>query len=491
VGELVEENIKGAWVVGDARTNGSFSATVQLLTATADLYGACAYASSYPPVGQYVSESEIIFSGTPMYEVTLIPEGGGIAETVSSGSTFLLPCSYTVSSFTDATGAPGIACLRPDIYVLSASASSFCVGSGVQFVLSGTEDGLKYQLFRNNSPTGAVLDGDGSPATFSDTFGEAGVYTAQTLADDVYCRALMSGSPAIATYPVLSPGEIENGTASITSGMNPPSETTVNLAGATGGSGNITYEWRRSGTSSATLTGSAATYALGADAANYGAAGTYYFNRYAKDAVCSWVPATGTYTLNVEASTITFCEECCWAGDAVDISAGTWANCYVTTNTYPFDNPSGNTSLYWTGYGNDTFYSGASGPGSDKNGRRNTAAISVSAGSTTAVGVCKALGTGWYLPAYEEYINMGPSNPIYLAGYPPLNGRAGANIMLGGCYYASTESYGNGGRYSAATPSISGSILVGVRYFSYLSNPIGGSYAVYSCYVHCAWRPLP
>jgi hypothetical protein len=105
-GEFIPENTMGAWVYGDARSAGSFSATVQLLTAAADLYGACAYASSYPPVGQYVSSTEITFAGTPGYKITLSTDGG--VETIETGSTLLLPCGYCLSSFTDATGAPGI-----------------------------------------------------------------------------------------------------------------------------------------------------------------------------------------------------------------------------------------------------------------------------------------------------------------------------------------------------------------------------------------------
>jgi uncharacterized protein (TIGR02145 family) len=102
-------NNKGVWVIGNARTAsaGSFSATVQLLTATADVAGACAYASNYPPVGEYSSDAPMLsFTGTPMYEIQLTKSGGGSA-IVKSGSTFLLPCDYTSASFTDATGAPG------------------------------------------------------------------------------------------------------------------------------------------------------------------------------------------------------------------------------------------------------------------------------------------------------------------------------------------------------------------------------------------------
>jgi hypothetical protein len=143
VGKLVEVsgNTKGAWVVGDARTNaaGSFSARVQLLTATADLYGACAYASSYPPVGEYVSSSEIVFSGTPWYEITLVHEDGNTFETIESGGTFLLPCSYTVSSFTDATGAPGIIkCLEPTGLSLTASPETICAGESATLTASAT-----------------------------------------------------------------------------------------------------------------------------------------------------------------------------------------------------------------------------------------------------------------------------------------------------------------------------------------------------------------
>jgi hypothetical protein len=157
VGELVEENIKGAWVVGDARTKGSFSATVQLLTATADLYGACAYASSYPPVGQYVSESEIVFSGTPWYEIKLLHSDGYTVETIASGSTFLLPCSYTVSSFTDATGAPGIIkCLAPTNLTLTANPETICAGTTVTLTASA-DDAVSYSIDGTNWQPEAVF----------------------------------------------------------------------------------------------------------------------------------------------------------------------------------------------------------------------------------------------------------------------------------------------------------------------------------------------
>jgi uncharacterized protein (TIGR02145 family) len=111
VGKVVEDagNNQGVWVVGNARSAGAFSATVKLLTTVKDVAGACAYASNYPPVVEYNSATKISFTGTPPYELLLAKLGSsGETEQVESGNKFLLPCEYTLTSFTDATGAPGI-----------------------------------------------------------------------------------------------------------------------------------------------------------------------------------------------------------------------------------------------------------------------------------------------------------------------------------------------------------------------------------------------
>jgi uncharacterized protein (TIGR02145 family) len=200
----ISGNDKGVWVVGNARSAGSFSASVKLLTAVATINGACAYASNYPPVGEYTTATHISFTGTPMYEISLTHSGGD-SETVKSGNTFLLPCGYTMSSFSDATGAPGIMkCIAPATYTLLASASGFCAGSaGVQFALDDTEGGRGYQLFRNNSAVNnAVLDGDGSAATFTGSFNEAGTYTVRTIADDLYCAIAMNGTHVVVENPL-------------------------------------------------------------------------------------------------------------------------------------------------------------------------------------------------------------------------------------------------------------------------------------------------
>ena len=214
VGRVIQysDNNKGVWVVGNARSAGSFSATVQLLTATADLAGACAYASNYPPVGEYKTSSHVVFTGTPMYE--LVMEHSGSMTTVQSGKDFYLLPGDKLVSFTDKTGAPGIMkCIPPATYTLQASALDFCAGSeGVQFALLGAEAGRQYQLYKDNSPVGMVLDGAGSAATFSGSFSVAGTYTARTVADDLYCEITMDGTRVVVENPLPADPAVNNET---------------------------------------------------------------------------------------------------------------------------------------------------------------------------------------------------------------------------------------------------------------------------------------
>ena len=108
--ESVAGNDKGVWVIGNAKstTSGSFSATVQLCTDAINRVsgGACAYASNYPPVARFTADSDISFTGTPNYDLTFAQ--GGNTFTLPSGGTYLLPADYTLLSFVDATGAPGM-----------------------------------------------------------------------------------------------------------------------------------------------------------------------------------------------------------------------------------------------------------------------------------------------------------------------------------------------------------------------------------------------
>jgi hypothetical protein len=190
--------------------------------------------------------------------------------------------------------------------------------------------------------------------------------------------------------------------------------------------------------------------------------------------------ATGTYTL-VVSHPATHCSQCCYDGAA-------WVDCYVTTNAYPFDDNSSNTKVQWIGNDNTTFFDGASGPGSDKNGRANFSAITASPSDYTAnsaVGVCKALGDGWYLPAYEELYAMSAGSADSRS-----NNLNGARILVNsGYHWSSSECYGNGGRHTCGTCCYSSpgpDVYAVTRSSAGFSNQSKKQEALT---VHCAWRP--
>jgi hypothetical protein len=211
VGRTIQysENDKGVWVVGNAKSvansSGSFSATVKLLTAPATVVGACAYASNYPPMAEYLTAQTIKFTGTPPYDLVL--NTGTATMRKQAYSEYNLLAGQTLETFSDKTGAPGfIKCMPPPVYDLIASGSAFCVGdpTGIVFALSNTEDGRKYQLYRGNDAVGDVLSGAGDGvATFTGgPFNTAGTYTAWTIAENGYCAIPMSRTHLVYENPL-------------------------------------------------------------------------------------------------------------------------------------------------------------------------------------------------------------------------------------------------------------------------------------------------
>jgi hypothetical protein len=293
VGSVKEEpdNTQGVWVVGDARTNTSFSATVQLLTTTADLAGACAYASNYPPVGKYVSATEISFTGTPDYKVILEKnDKSTYTATVGKGESLSIPSGEAILSFTDKTGAPGITnCTPSAAQQLIVSAAVYCAGSGITFALANTETGAIYQLYAADVPLdGATLIGGGSPATFSGSYG-VGTYSAQTIPGGAFCPAVMTGMHEISENPLPT----------IThSGDNAIQSANQNMAMTA-----ITYTASYAATIS--MTGSFPTGVSGdADGSSYSisgtptAPGTFGYSLTATADGCISAAAAGTITVN-------------------------------------------------------------------------------------------------------------------------------------------------------------------------------------------------
>jgi hypothetical protein len=180
VGRVKEEpgNDSGVWVIGNAKTapSGSFSATVKLFTATADIAGACAYASNYPPVGKYISGTEISFTGTPMYDIVL-KNGSSATSTWYSTGQFTVPPGYTVQSFSDKTGAPGtFNCISPAAPT-NPSSNSRCGNGAVTFSATAPSD---CTIDWYDAPHGgSTVTGGYGVTSFSPTLTQTASYYAQ------------------------------------------------------------------------------------------------------------------------------------------------------------------------------------------------------------------------------------------------------------------------------------------------------------------------
>jgi hypothetical protein len=256
----VSGNDKGVWLVGNARSAESFSAMVQLFTTENVVAGACAYASNYPPVGEYISASTstISFTGTPPYNIVLKDAGGG-TKTHTEDSPYPVPTGYTVQSFTDKTGAPGsFTCVPSTVYALQASAAGFCAGgAGVTFALSGTDNGRNYELYKaGTSKAVATLVGKGSAATFSGSF-TAGTYTARLIPNPAFCPAEMTGSLPVVSNPLPATPNLAVLASTVCLGTSITFRVTMPESG-------VTYTWTgatgtASGTSDGTYTVSGAT----------------------------------------------------------------------------------------------------------------------------------------------------------------------------------------------------------------------------------------
>jgi uncharacterized protein (TIGR02145 family) len=148
----ISGNDKGVWVAGSARTNGSFSATVTLLTAIKDIGGACVYGSNYPPVGKYISATEISFTGTPPHEVVLERSNKSTyTATVGRDESLSISGGEFVLSFMDKTGALGIIkyCTAPGTTV-NFTAFNPCTdaATGATWTLQDTREVNNNQMYK-------------------------------------------------------------------------------------------------------------------------------------------------------------------------------------------------------------------------------------------------------------------------------------------------------------------------------------------------------
>jgi hypothetical protein len=239
--------------------------------------------------------------------------GGTVTTTTTN--TITTPALTTTTTYTvqvknanNDTGpvsARGTITVAPNFSNPNPTAATICYNTTATLSPEAASGGIGTISYRweqsSNSSTWTNADGTSTNAA----------YTTPALTDTMYYRRIATGASCGASTSTaamvtvratnLSAGAISSDSTTIFVGTN-PGVTISNSTSASGGNGSITYQWRRSGTSSATLTGSDSTYNIDSDANNYFTVGTYSFNRYAKDGLCDWMAATGTYTLTIKSS---------------------------------------------------------------------------------------------------------------------------------------------------------------------------------------------
>jgi hypothetical protein len=254
--------------------------------------------------------------------------------TVSAGSTYSVTvtnangCASAAATGTITVHAVPSITTSPDAICYNTAAALSCTVSG------GTTTAMTYTW-----EVGGATSHTTEPSITTTNLTKATTYSV-TAANAYGCTSTVA-TGTIPVYTAFTAGSIKTANTTTIAGT-APDVTIANDVSASGGDGNITYQWRRSGTSSATLTGGAATYALSSDYTNYSTEGIYIFTRYAKDDACEqlYAPSIGQYSLNVlpippNSGTLTWtCGNLVWSEplrNPVGCSAVTATNTWATT----------------------------------------------------------------------------------------------------------------------------------------------------------------
>jgi hypothetical protein len=245
-----------------------------------------------PPAVDCLWDSECEFGTANTYSV-IMPDSGSMTIWVQAmnqyGCTSAATTAFTIY---DAVNAGSI----------SSDGETICHGATVT-AITGMDafcgDGAISYQWREGANT-LTTDATYDPSSYNST---PGTYTFTRWAKDGTSSTWTqsAGQWVLTVREAFSAGSII--TASTTTGQGTPSSVTVtSLVQASGGDGNIIYQWQRSdGNSATTLSGVNDTYALDMDEENYSTAGTYYFTRYAMDGACNttFTASSGQYMLTV------------------------------------------------------------------------------------------------------------------------------------------------------------------------------------------------
>ncbi|MDB5229455.1 MAG: C-terminal target protein [Chitinophagaceae bacterium] len=141
--------------------------------------------------GTYSSASGLAFN----------PVSGLINLTTSTPSTYTIIYSFNDGTCSNTTSATITINPLPSVYTVQGGGSYCSGGIGVSVTLSGSDNGINYELYFNNNPTGNIKPGTGNAISFGNQT-QAGTYTVIATNTTSLCSRNMTASADIIINPL-------------------------------------------------------------------------------------------------------------------------------------------------------------------------------------------------------------------------------------------------------------------------------------------------
>ena len=189
----------GTYNTGDSIVSGSGQSLANLISFTISSQ------TGFSAARRYLVIADVASGATAGYTFTASIASAGDVTTTGTESGTATGNQQTITS---------AACTSPTTSFAVAGGGSYCAGgAGVAVGLSGSQNGVTYQLYKDSVGTGQIVAGTGSAISFGNQTA-TGTYTVWSTSAGGYCVEQMVGNPSSVTVSV-------NALPTITLGSNP------------------------------------------------------------------------------------------------------------------------------------------------------------------------------------------------------------------------------------------------------------------------------